>query len=253
MNQEHLFILIAITLILMAAGYLLIRNVLSAKDTQGKTNKKSNPLEIKWPYRVKPLMSQPEQVLYYRLIDAFPSCLVFAQVSLSRILSIKKGRNPLPWFNRISQMSVDFVVCSKDAKVLIAIELDDSTHRRAERKRADETKDRAMRSADVLLIRYPVNAIPNAADLSDLLPVAEESQTPSDSQTNTPDDSASTYAPVCNPPGDVPLAPPTQIPLQPLARNVTPSWRKQADEQPSEALAGETTAAAPIDPQGTWR
>ncbi len=106
-----------------------------------------------WPFYAKKLLTRPEQVLYFRLIQALPEYLVFAQVSLSQILGVKKGSKGA-WRNRINQMSVDFVVCNKDSSVVVVIELDDSTHARPDRFAADEKKDRALTSAGVHIKRF---------------------------------------------------------------------------------------------------
>ncbi|HQV23541.1 MAG TPA: DUF2726 domain-containing protein, partial [Agitococcus sp.] len=62
--------------------------------------------------------------------------------------------------------SVDFVVCAPDgAKILAAIELDDSSHEKAERIQADAKKDKALRSAGVPIIRWPVKGMPQVPQL----------------------------------------------------------------------------------------
>jgi len=114
-----------------------------------------------WPYYSKKLLSPPEQVLYFRLAQALPSHLILAQVQLSRFLGVKKGSNFQSWSNRINRMSVDFLVCNKDSTVVAAIELDDATHGRPDRKVADAKKDKALASADIRVIRWHVKSIPD--------------------------------------------------------------------------------------------
>jgi very-short-patch-repair endonuclease len=114
-----------------------------------------------WPYYPKKLLSQPEQVLYHRLVEALPDHLVFAQVQLSRLLGVKKGHDYRAWLNRINRMSADFVVCRKDGSVVAVIELDDQSHQKAERQAADAKKDRALSSAGIRLIRWQVKAMPD--------------------------------------------------------------------------------------------
>ncbi len=113
-----------------------------------------------WPFYARKLMSSPEQALYYRLCKALPDHIVMSQVSLSRILGVKKGNNFGKWFNRINRMSADFVVCSKDASVIAVIELDDSTHSKKERISADFKKDKALSSAGIRVIRWNVKSMP---------------------------------------------------------------------------------------------
>jgi very-short-patch-repair endonuclease len=114
-----------------------------------------------WPYFAKKPLTPPEQVLYFRLATALPDHMVLAQVQLSRMLGVKKGNNYQSWLNRISQMSVDFVVCAKDATVLAVIELDDSSHQNDRRVAADEKKGRALSAAGIKLVHWRVRELPD--------------------------------------------------------------------------------------------
>lgn len=114
-----------------------------------------------WPFYAKRPLSQPEQVLYYRLVKILPDHMVLAQVSLSRLLGVKAGHNAQAWFNRINRMSADFVVCRKDSSVVAVIELDDSSHVREERQVADRKKGTALQSAGIRLLRWNVKALPD--------------------------------------------------------------------------------------------
>lgn len=117
--------------------------------------------EALWPFYAKKPLTQPEQVLYHRLVAAMPECIVLAQVQLSRILGVKKGFNFHEWNNRINRMSVDFLVCHKDSTIVAAIELDDKTHERASRVEADAKKEKALSAAGVRLVRWNVKALPD--------------------------------------------------------------------------------------------
>lgn len=114
-----------------------------------------------WPFYVKKPLTQPEQVLYHRLVKALPEHIVLAQVQVSRVLSVKKGSNFNEWNNRINRLSYDFVVCSKDSTVLAAIELDDKSHEPNRRMATDEKKNKATADAGLLLIRWNVKALPD--------------------------------------------------------------------------------------------
>lgn len=116
-----------------------------------------------WPFYSKRLLTQPEQVLYHRLVKTLPECIVLAQVQASRLLGVKKGANFGVWNNRINRLSLDFVVCLKDSTVVAVVELDDSSHERADRREADQRKERALKSAGVVLIRWSVKALPDEA------------------------------------------------------------------------------------------
>lgn len=114
-----------------------------------------------WPFYAKKPMTNAEQVLYFRLVEALPDHLILAQVQLSRFLGVAKGNNFHAWNNRINRMSADFVVCKKDGSVQVVIELDDHSHHNEERKNADTKKNKALTAANLPIIRWQVNDMPD--------------------------------------------------------------------------------------------
>lgn len=123
-----------------------------------------------WPFYAKRLLSQAEQVLYHRLVDALPEHMVLAQVQVSRVLGVKKGFNFGEWNNRINRLSYDFVICAKDATVLAAIELDDKSHEQSSRSETDRKKERATEAAGIRLLRWHVKALPDNAAIQAAFP-----------------------------------------------------------------------------------
>lgn len=154
------------TVILSIAAILLVFIILSFY-LKRQPNKKE---EIEnWPfYAAKPL-SQPEQVLYHRLANALPDCIILAQVQLSRILRVKKGFNKNEWNNRINRKSLDFVICKKDSSIIAVIELDDKSHEQEDRKYADANKDKALKSANIKIIRWQVKTMPSVDEIRNLI------------------------------------------------------------------------------------
>lgn len=119
----------------------------------------------KWPLFVKKPLTQPEQVLYHRLISALPEHIVLAQVQVSRVLGVSKGANFHEWNNRINRLSYDFVVCRMDSTVIAAVELDDKSHDSNARAGTDGKKDKATADAGLKLIRWHVRALPDIAEI----------------------------------------------------------------------------------------
>jgi len=122
-----------------------------------------------WPFYARRLMSQPEQVLYHRLVRALPDYIVLAQVQVSRVLGVRRGFKFHEWNNRINRLSYDFVICSKDSSVLAAIELDDKSHDTESRDRTDSKKDKATQDAGIRIIRWRVSAMPSETAIRDEL------------------------------------------------------------------------------------
>ena len=146
-------------LILLLAVVLIAVFILAASKKRSTSAGAQEP----WPFYAKRPLTPPEQVLYFRLVQALPQNIVLAQVQVSRVLGVKKGFKSNEWNNRINRLSYDFVVCGKDATVLAAIELDDSSHERADRKSTDAKKEQATTAAGIRLIRWHVKQLPDAA------------------------------------------------------------------------------------------
>ncbi|MBW8078859.1 MAG: DUF2726 domain-containing protein [Gallionella sp.] len=119
-----------------------------------------------WPLEPTPaLLSEPEQVLYRRLVEALPEYRVLTQVQLARVLRFKRGQRDRAVWNRISQLSLDFLIARPDTSIIAAVELDDSSHLRADRQDADARKQHALESAGVPLIRWRVGKMPDVVSI----------------------------------------------------------------------------------------
>lgn len=130
----------------------------------------------RWPFSLRRPLTEPEQVLYFRLCKALPDHIVLAQVGMSRFLSVRRGHNARAWYNRINRMSVDFLVCTKDASVVAAVELDDASHQHPDRVSADEKKELALNAAGVRLLRWRVGALPDEAAIQLALATSSNSR-----------------------------------------------------------------------------
>ncbi|MCD8456621.1 DUF2726 domain-containing protein [Xylella taiwanensis] len=157
-----------IILFLLFFILLIFLFLLFKKKSSGSSKKDS--LSSTWPFYPKRVMTDPEQVLYWRLVEALPDRIVLCQVQLSRFLGVRRGHQR-HWFNRINQKSADFVVCAKDSSVLAVIELDDATHVRESRRKADLDKSKAVENAGLLLVRWNVNSIPSVHQIRDAFEV----------------------------------------------------------------------------------
>jgi len=124
-----------------------------------------------WPFYAKKPLTQSEQILYFRLLNALPEHIVLAQVQLSRLLGVKKGNNFQSWNNRINRMSADFVVCSKDSSIVAVIELDDASHEREDRKAADTKKNQALNSAGIPIVRWQAKMLPDETTIKASIPL----------------------------------------------------------------------------------
>lgn len=127
------------------------------------------------PYEAKraTLLTSSEQKLFGILRRAFPDKLIFTQVSINQMIQVNSAvrhqgfRRTLA--NRISGMSLDFVICHPDTSVMACIELDDKSHAIPRRQAADARKNIALKSANLRLLRISVKDIPDESRLKSML------------------------------------------------------------------------------------
>jgi hypothetical protein len=110
----------------------------------------------------KPL-SEPEQILYWKLLKSLPEQIILAQVGFSRILYTKGGtyKGNFSKFSTAKQKVADFVICDKTFYILAVIELDDSTHD----KEKDRIRDEMLNQAGLKTIRWSVNRMPTEEEI----------------------------------------------------------------------------------------
>jgi very-short-patch-repair endonuclease len=111
----------------------------------------------KYKYKQKNFfMTRAEHECYDALVVAVGERYhIFPQVHLPSIIDNKViGQNWNGAFRHISQKSVDFVLCDKAyISPKLAIELDDKTHERQDRKDRDGEVERVLKDASLPLLR----------------------------------------------------------------------------------------------------
>lgn len=156
MNISTFLLLIAIVFIALAFFY-------------ATPQKKSlyTPLEQQLrPYVSKNPLTPTETMFYHQLVEALPDFIVLAQVQLSSFLKVDTSRTEWKdysrWFNPIAQQSIDYLICQKDFSIIAAIELDDKSHNGVKSIERDTKKNNNLHAANVPLIRWHAEAMPEA-------------------------------------------------------------------------------------------
>jgi len=142
-----------VVLVVVVVGFLLFMIFMKKRKAD-----KRNELPV---FFAKKPLTEIEQTMYHRLVEALPEYLVMAQVQVSQIVGIKKGPLWQTWFNKISRKSVDYVICLKDFTIIAVIELDDATHEREDRQKTDGDKDTALMGAGLKIIRWKAKSLPD--------------------------------------------------------------------------------------------
>ena len=147
------FILLIIAIAIFGGLYTFINLKSSTKLSDDGDIKRSNYRYFAKKY----IMTQREGEFFKLLNETLGSkWYIVPQMHLSALLSHKvKGQNWKGAFRHINGKSVDFVLLSKETiKPICAIELDDSSHDRADRSARDEEVERIFKQAKIPLARF---------------------------------------------------------------------------------------------------
>lgn len=203
MNISTFLLLIAIAFIAVAFFY-------------ATPQKKSlyAPLEQQFrPYLSKNPLTPTETMFYHQLVEALPDFIVLAQVQLSSFLEVDSSRiewkDRQRWFNPIAQQSVDYLICQKDFSIIAAVELDDKSHNGVKSIERDTKKNNNLHAANVPLIRWHAEAMPEAETIR--LAVFNHAYEPTTSTHTQPAWLAD---------GPAPFARQTQTPVASIAKNI---------------------------------
>lgn len=104
------------------------------------------------------------ELKFYRVLKQITNKLgysLFCQVSLYQIVNSKDYKN----FNKIKSKSIDFVITQENCKILLCIELDDSTHQKRKRIERDSFIDTLFKDLEIKLLRIPVQNFYNIEEL----------------------------------------------------------------------------------------
>ncbi len=124
------------------------------------------------PIKARILLSDPEKLLYGRLVRALPGHIVFAKLTMSQLLDLEpapsRGKSPA-LAAPIRHWVADFVVCGSDFTVAAVIQLDRRAQQREAQRTHDACSSRLLLAAGIRVHRVPIADIPNEAGLKALL------------------------------------------------------------------------------------
>jgi len=124
------------------------------------------------PYKTRDDFLSPGEASLFRMISSSLQgrAIAFAKVRLADIFFVPRPNENLPYFNRIAQRHVDFLICDLTSlRPLAGIELDDASHSRANRQESDRFLDDVFSAAGLKLIRIPAKGSYTAADVNGFL------------------------------------------------------------------------------------
>lgn len=117
--------------------------------------------EGSYPYEANTCLFTPAERSFLGALDQVigSEYRVFGKVRVADVLGVTKGMTRSEWrraFNRIQSKHFDFVVCRAcDSSIVLVIELDDKSHRMAQRVGRDDFIEKAVGAAGTPLLRIP--------------------------------------------------------------------------------------------------
>jgi len=110
-----------------------------------------------WPYGLRDDFVSPAELSFYKVLQQVIGgrAVICPKVSLKEIFFVKKSDKKQSYFNKIASKHIDYLICSPDTlKPLAGIELDDSSHKRADRIKRDHFVEEVFKVAGLPLIRF---------------------------------------------------------------------------------------------------
>jgi hypothetical protein len=117
-------------------------------------------------YKKRDVLTEVEQIMYWRIIEALPEYVVFGQTAFSGFMepdvdSWRETKRFYSLFGRIAQKRADFVVMDKKFRVIGIIELDDRSHDIDK----DMDRDELVGCAGINTIRWHVRDMPEPKEI----------------------------------------------------------------------------------------
>jgi hypothetical protein len=138
-----------------------------------------------YPYERRGVMLGPAEINFFRTLQSAvrEDWIILSMVRLTDVIKVRpKTRQHQIWQSRIFGKHIDFVICDYETlEVKLAIELEDISRRRAERKSRDRFVNTALTAAGLPLLRvkveekYETSAI--RKDIEDALGIAKKKKT----------------------------------------------------------------------------
>jgi len=140
------------TLLVAAALLTLLALAAAAVMKRPRRNERSGAFAVK----ARPVMTEREQAMYWRLKETFPASVVLAQVAFSALVTSAREHR-----NRFDRKVADFVLCDPSTKVQFVIELDDASHKGKQQR--DTAREKLLAMAGYKVLRFA-----NVPDQDDL-------------------------------------------------------------------------------------
>jgi hypothetical protein len=126
------------------------------------TTNEAGQTEPQFPYHLRKNFLSPAELNFYQVLQTAVSdwAILLIKVNLGDLFCVSTGDygQNMAYRNRINRKHVDFLLCDPATlRPLLAIELDDSSHNRPDRKQRDQFVDAVFAAARLPLVHVPVS------------------------------------------------------------------------------------------------
>ncbi len=153
------------------------------------------------PYRVRDDFLSPAEFSFYKVLSNLVGnhLTIQSKVRLADIFFVSRPNKNRPYFGKISQKHLDFLVCDPvTMKPLFGIELDDASHQRSDRQERDEFVDRVFQDAGLPLLHFSVQRQYTSREIADQIrPLLKKVVAPSVEEVPQESEAAVSEVPVC--------------------------------------------------------
>jgi hypothetical protein len=162
-----------LSLAILAASLLLVLTLIAARLRARPSVKSSATREaldtiIAWPPEATRVLSVAEREAYDLLRRAMPTCLVLAQVPLSRFIRVPTRHSYGDWLQRVGSINADLLLCDAGSRVLAVIDVR-SANESVRSRRRHERMARVLKATGIQLFTWSEAELPGLSDVRNSL------------------------------------------------------------------------------------
>jgi ssDNA-binding Zn-finger/Zn-ribbon topoisomerase 1 len=177
-----------IIVVVLLVGYVLYSKFISNNESENTIEKvKENEF---LPYKKRDdFLTEAERSFYFTLkVFLENKAVICPKVSLKDIIFINKcvGKDYMKYFGKIAKKHVDFILCEPlTMKTICGVELDDSSHSKANRQQRDVFVDKVFEAANFKLVHIPLKNAYSFDELKNIISTLENKELIQELITNT--------------------------------------------------------------------
>jgi hypothetical protein len=119
---------------------------------------------IAWPPEAVRVLSVAERQAHDLLRRAMPTCLVLAQVPLSRFIRVPTRHSYGDWLQRVGSLNADLLLCDSGSRVLAVVDVRGLTETPRSRRR-HERMARVLKAANITMFTWREAELPGVSDI----------------------------------------------------------------------------------------